>query len=154
VSLRRTTRLDASGAAVDRARSGRGLAIAGVALGPPGLCLCVVGVILTGVTYREFEEYVDPGEHRIDERECALEGSRGRYSGSIVNLEDEPRRYELLVQFLDRTDVVETKRVDVDEVAPGDAGAWTTTARVGAVDLRCRVRSVMGPYPFGLDRDR
>jgi hypothetical protein len=153
-SLRRTTRLVASDAPFDHGSSGRRLAIAGVALGPPGLCLCVVGAILTGVAYREFEEYVDPGEHRIDERDCTLDGTLGTYSGSIVNLGDEPRSYELLVQFLDRSDVVETKRVAVDEVAPGEAGEWTTSARVGDIALRCRVRSVMGPYPFGLDRDR
>jgi hypothetical protein len=153
-SLRRTSRLAAAGANVDHAGSGQRLAIAGICLGPIGLALCVVGAILTGIAYREFSQYVEPGPHRVEEQACTADGPRATYSGAIVNLDDEAHGYELLVQFLDGRAVVASERIAVDDVEPGDSAAWTTTVRVGGVrDLDCRVRNVTGPYPFGLQRN-
>jgi len=153
ISLRRTAQLALAGA--DGDGSGRGMAIAGICLGPVGLGLCVVGVILTGVAYREFSEYVEPGPHRIANESCTASGPRATHSGDIVNLDDRARDYELLLQFLDGRAVVATERVQVDDVAAGASGSWSTTARVGTVDdLDCRVRNVTGPYPFGLEQNR
>jgi hypothetical protein len=153
VSLRRTKRLDAAGAAVDTARSGRGMALAAICLGPVGLGLCVIGVILTGIAYREFNQYVDPGPHRVDETACSLDGGRATYTGTITNLDDESRDYELLLQFLDGTRIEARDRVALDDVAPGSTAEWRSSGRVGEIDLRCRVWDVTGPYPFGLERN-
>jgi hypothetical protein len=154
VSLRRTSRLAAAGAHVDHAGSGQRLAIAGICLGPIGLALCVVGAILTGLAYREFTEYVDPGPHRIEEQACTSDGPRVTYAGDIVNLDSDAHDYELLVQILDGPDIRANERVVVKDVAAGASGTWSTTVRVGDVGaLDCRVRNVTGPYPFGLERN-
>ena len=60
---------------------------------------------------------------------------------------------ELMLQFMDGTDVLGTDILGVDDVPAGESKDWTTSARVGDVDLTCRVRNVTGPYPFGLKRD-
>lgn len=151
VSLRRTKRLALRGYA-DVSGSGRGLAIAAVCLGPVGLGLCVVGVILTGTTYREFDKYMNPGPHRIADTECSRDGSQATFSGTIENLDDGTRDYELLLEFLDRDTSVATSRVEVDDVTAGEARSWSTSGRVGEIELECRVRNVSGPYPFGLER--
>ena len=150
VSRRRTDRLAAAGTR-DPSGSGRRLATVGIFLGPPGLGLCVVGVILTGVAYRQFDDYVNPGPYRVEESTCTLEELRATFGGTITNLDDRERDYELVLQFLDGSAVVSNDRVRVDDVDPGEARPWSSSGRVGEIDLACRVRRVTGPYPFGLD---
>lgn len=151
ISLRRTKRLAAAGT-VDSEGSGRSLGIAAICIAPVGLGLCTVGVLLTDVTYREFDRYLNPGPHEITETECSLDALRATFAGTIENLADESRDYEILVEFRDDTEPVATSRISVDDVAAGATRTWSTSGRVGDVDLRCEIRNVTGPYPFGLER--
>src|SRR4051812_19926764 len=135
IALRRTAR------AGQTKGSARRLAIAALCIGPVALGLCVVGVFLTKITYREFDDYANPGPYRVADEVCTLTDRTATYTGSIVNLDDRQRDYELFLQFLDGSEVVATDRVDVNDVAAGARGTWKSSGHLSTdADLTCRVR--------------
>jgi Protein of unknown function (DUF2510) len=135
-------------------RKTRGFAIAGVTLAPIGLALCAVGIILTGVTLREFDDYSNPGPLDVEVTSCTLDAGMATMAGTIENEDDRVRSYVIRIEFLDGIRGVERDGVAVDEVSPGATTEWSTQQFVGDVDLDCRVRGVNGPYPFDLETQR
>lgn len=134
---------------------GRGLAIAGVALAPAGLALCIVGFLLTRTAVREFEDYLSPGAFTVAETTCrAADDGLATFAGTIANGDDRTHDYILSIEYVDAGSVVKRVSLTVTGVAPGDTAEWTDRRFVGDVELDCHVRSVNGPFPFGLDPNR
>lgn len=130
----------------------RGFAVAAVALAPTAVVLAPVGAWLTVVTWREFDEYLDPGPVTAEITSCEVVGTRAEVTGTVRNLGDETRTYVIVIEVRDGGDVVDRIEGRVDDVDPGTTAAWTSQGFVGDVaQPSCRVRDVTGPYPFDLD---
>ena len=130
----------------------RGFAVAAVALAPTAVVLAPVGAWLTVVTWREFDEYLDPGPVTAQIDACDVVGTRAEVTGTVRNLGDETRTYVVVVEIRDGGDVVDRIEARVDDVDPGTTAGWTAQGFVGDVGQpSCRVRDVTGPYPFDLD---
>ncbi len=145
VALRR---IAASGT---RARSGRGLAIAALALAPVAIGMAVVGVILTRITVRELDEYREPGPVDTAITSCVLNGEIAEAAGTITNLSQDERDYVIRFHFLDGVVLVHESNLHVGPVAPGGTLEWSESATVGEIDLECDIADVNGPLPFGVD---
>lgn len=136
-----------------RAR-GRGMALAGIILGPIGLASCVVGVLLTGALLREVREYTEPGPVDVVVETCVVDGRAMRTSGTIENLDDRTHDYSIVIEVVDGGDVVDRDNVPVDGVAAGEVRRWEhliLTRRTIPTDSDCDIFAVNGPFPFGLD---
>jgi hypothetical protein len=130
----------------------RGFAVAAVALAPTAVVLAPVGAWLTVVTWREFDEYLDPGPVAAEVTSCDVVGTRAEVTGTVRNLGDETRTYVVVVEIREGGDVVDRIDARVDGVAPDATAEWTAQGFVGDVaQPSCRVRDVTGPYPFDLD---
>jgi hypothetical protein len=132
--------------------SGRGFAIAGIVTSSCALALAVVGIILTVVLARAVERFDEPGPNEVQVTDCrATEGGEIVASGEIRNLSDSERTYTVLVELgRDGRDSVLVEDVPAGETVPFEArdrGSGTVLDE----DPECRVESVNGPPPFGLD---
>lgn len=133
---------------------GAGMAMSGVVLGPLGLALCVVGVILTGNVVREVTRFAEPGPNDVEITSCAADGLAVRAAGTITNLDDVTRDYTIELEVLDGRELVERADVVIDDVEPGDTRSWERTVLTQGrtpTDPECEIFAVNGPYPFGLD---
>lgn len=147
LALRRIGRADTA------ERSGRGRAVAGVAMAPVALGLCVVGFVFTRITLREIEDYSEPGRYEVTVDECAIDDRLVTANGTISNLDDSERSYVILVEYRNGNRVVAQHRVEVDHVAAGTVGTWSDGRLLGDVapaELSCEPTQVTGPYPFDL----
>jgi hypothetical protein len=137
----------------DPSVDGRRMAVAALAISPVALGLCVVGLGLTRLTIREFEDYTDPGDYLLVEGDCHLEAGVATFDGSITNQDTRTRSYVVRVTYSDRSRVVGSAQVQVVDVAPGERAVWSDDQFVGPIDLRCTVAGVDGPFPFGLQNN-
>ena len=134
----------------------RTLAIAGLAAGVAGLVAAVFGAVLTIALIDAVDRYEDPGPHDVDVVGCEREGRAWTASGTITNLDDEARSYTLSVDFV-RAGTDNRRagaRVQLPDVAPGDAARFEVRRVVELDDVDCVVSAVDGPPPFGIDIGR
>ena len=139
---------------------GSGMAVAGLVLGPIGLASCAIGVILTGVVFREVEAFTEPGPLDVEITSCEVDGRAVRIAGTIENLDDEEHDYSISVEVRDGSGIDGVRGViDRDDVA-GRRRRSRRGPRVGPVgahradtpdEPRCEVFRVNGPFPFGVD---
>lgn len=132
--------------AIRRHSNGRKMAVWGTVLSVLALPLCIVGYAFTRVVMDELE---DPGAHIVHITRCE---SRSGFlaEGTIDNLSDVNRYYEVTVSFrVDGTEVRSTT-VNVDDVDDGDSAAFRAEAAapvgVGG-DVECVVSSVKNNLP-------
>lgn len=133
--------------------AGRGFAVAAITIAVAALGLCSVGVILTGITVREFLDYTDPGPVDVELTACEPDGSRLHVAGTITDQDDEAHDYWITIDVREGARSVDLVRVEVRDVAPGEQREWSQRVFVDAGDLErvtCAVFDVSGPYPFGL----
>jgi hypothetical protein len=137
--------------------SGRGLAIAGIAVAPFALALCTVGVLLTAAVVREVDDFLNPGRYElVADLPCNVDGDTVRFTGSIRNLDDRQHDYRITIEILRGVRVVHRSNVPVVGVAPDATVRWGAEATVRAepassASVTCRVGDVRGPSPFGID---
>ena len=130
---------------------GRRFAVAGVVIAPLALALCVVGALLTVKVVREVERFTQPGRYALVQNlPCSVSGTTVTLTGTIRNLENDPREYSLTVDFLSGSSVEKKVTVDIDPVAPQFESGWISTAFVTGSNITCRVSNVTGPRPFDL----
>ena len=139
VVARRHTRPDVPPPA---GRTGRGMANAGLILGPLALGLAVVGLWMT----TELLELVDPGEYTVEGGECAADGSFATLEGTIRNDGDRTRSYLVTVGF-ESTGSARTRTRDtvtVRDVAAGETERWTARTRWRDDEVSCTIVDVGG----------
>jgi hypothetical protein len=134
--------------------SGRAFAIAGIVTSSCALALAAVGIVLTVVLARAVERYEEPGPNEVRVTECrATDGGEIVASGEIDNLSDTQRSYSVLVEL----GAGGRDSVLVEDVPPGGTARFEArdqgSGTVLDEDPECRVESVNGPPPFGLDPD-
>ncbi|MGZ4807483.1 MAG: DUF4190 domain-containing protein, partial [Ilumatobacteraceae bacterium] len=79
---------------------GRGFAVAGLALAPIALVVCVGGFFFTRVVLRELRDFVEPGPHEVFvSQPCTIAGGRASIHGTIHNLDDRDHDYRIVVEF-------------------------------------------------------
>lgn len=131
------------------APTSRAGATVGLVTGSIALLFAAVGVWLSVVVLEAIDEYQNPGEFVTEITECVQFDGGSRASGSITNLSSGERDYVIEVEFDDGR-VIDTA---VDDVAPADTAMFTVEEDFRFDNLECRVSSVTGPKPFGLDID-
>lgn len=141
--------------ALRRARLGaprRGFAITGVITGGLGLVAAAIGVWLSVLVVQIIDEYNDPGPVDTELAPCVADDSGlVTIDGTLRNIGNDEQTYSVLIEVSGlRTD--RRERVTVAGVEPGESVPFTTTSRVDRDDEpSCRIVSVDGPLPFGLD---
>ncbi|HEY0520399.1 MAG TPA: DUF4190 domain-containing protein [Ilumatobacteraceae bacterium] len=133
---------------------GRGFAVAGLALSPVALAVCVGGFFFTAAVVREVRDFVDPGPHQLlAEQPCTLANGRATFNGSIRNLDDHTHDYRIFIDFDDARAGAESKSstVAVLDVAPGNTAPWSSTVNFDGTSVECKVSDVFGPVPFNFD---
>jgi hypothetical protein len=142
-----------------RAR-GSGMALAGLILGPIGLGLCVVGVMLTAVLLREVRDFTEPGPTDVEITSCEVDGPAVRIRGTIENLDAVPHDYSIVLEVYDATqtrsnrEVIDRDNVEVRDVDADEVRTWELlmlTRGSTPTEARCEFYAVNGPFPFGLD---
>jgi hypothetical protein len=127
----------------------RGPAIAGIVTGAIGIVLGVLGIVLTVALYRAVERFDDPGPVRASLTDCREDGGDLVAEGQLENLSSTTRDYSVLV----RLGPGARDRVEIDDVAPGATATFVARDRAEGGGPDCRIVSVDGPIPFGLDPD-
>jgi len=128
---------------------GRGASIAGLVMGWLGIAASVVGVVLSVFVVQEVIRYVEPGDHEAEVTACTLDDRRAEVTGTITNLDDDPREFTIFVEVGDRRE-----SVIVDELAPGETWAWSTFVPARASLSDCDADLVVnGPFPYGVEVD-
>lgn len=133
--------------------AGRGLAVAGMIAGVAALGLCVVGVILTGVVVREYDEYIRPGPVTAHVTTCQVDTTGVTLAGTVDNLDDRAHDYIIVIEVTDAAGARATAHATAGDVAAGRTADWHYTRLAPDMDTgaaNCRVLGVNGPYPFGL----
>jgi hypothetical protein len=135
--------------------TGRSFAVAGLTTAVAALAAAVIGVVLTGTVLDVYDDYLNPAPNAVDVTSCELQGARATMTGEITNTGERVADYSVLVGFVrpgtDNTH--RTKRVDVDDVAPGATSEFTAQSQVDLDDIDCIVVEVNGPLPFGISVD-
>jgi hypothetical protein len=129
-----------------RGRGGRGMATAGLLLGPLALGLAGLGFWLS----TQVLDLLSPGDYTLVEEACEVDGSFARLEGTIRNDSDRTRSYAIAVRFLfiGTRNVIAGDTVTVRGVAPGETAPWTARARVQADAVECEVLGVSGALSF------
>ncbi len=129
----------------------RGPAIAGIVTSSVGIVMGVLGIVLSVALFRAVERFEDPGPYDAQLSSCTVEDGMIVARGEIENQSSRQRDYTVLVELVPG----QRDRVAVDDVPAGGSGPFTVrgdSGRFGAPDTsRCRIVSVDGPVPFGLD---
>jgi hypothetical protein len=139
--------------ALGRVRSGRGTgrgyAITGIVLSVAALGACVAGLSFTRTVMREFDEFIDVGEHTEQIDSCVTDGRRVDLEGSITNRDSATHTYAITVGYRSGGDLVDTEVVRVRSVSPGATATFQKIAYVdGEPPITCTIESVTGPNPF------
>jgi hypothetical protein len=151
IALRRSTesrRAPAGGS--DR----RGFAMTGVITGGLGILAGGLGVWFSVVLYRAIDEFQHPGPNDAELAPCVTD-SDGLVTidGSVRNLSDDEQSYSVRIEITDRSRD-RRQRISLDDVPPGETREFHSTERVTAgSDASCRIVSVDGPLPFGIEID-
>ena len=131
---------------------GRNFAVAGLALSPVALAVCVGGFFFTKTVVREFRDFVDPGPHEIFvDQPCTVDGGRATVRGTIHNLDDRDHDYRIFVEFT-TTSSTKAATVGVKGVVPNATAPWSSSVSVSGSAVTCKVTDVFGPMPFGVDQ--
>jgi hypothetical protein len=131
---------------------GRGFAIAGLALSPLALAVCVGGFFFTKAVVREFRDFIEPGPHELFvEQPCALDNGRATVNGTIRNLDNEGHDYRIFIDFNGPDDDA-SSTVPVHDVAAGETAPWTSSVSFDGSSVECKVTDVFGPVPFDVDQ--
>lgn len=142
-------------AAVRKARddsSANGLAKGALAVAAAALCLSVLGGILTVQLGDELAQIIDeePGPYEIDIDECISDGSLLIARGTIENLDDSERHYDVTISISDLAGVELARgTTSVLDVAPSGSAAFTlseTADHDGGI--ACEVVDVTSRAPF------
>ena len=130
---------------------GRGFAVAGLALAPIALAVCVGGFFFTRLVLHEVSDFIDPGPHRlVVDQPCTVTDGEATLRGTIRNLDIERHDYHIYVEITSATDSERT-RVAVLDVAPGAIESWTASAPIAGTAVTCEVTDVFGPMPFDVE---
>lgn len=130
---------------------GRGFAIAGLALSPVALAVCVGGFFFTKAAVREFRDFIEPGPHELFvERPCTLDNGRATFNGTIRNLDHESRDYRIFIDF-NGPGGDASSTVPIHDVAPGETAPWSSSVSFDSSSVECKVTDVFGPIPFDID---
>ena len=128
----------------------RSFAVTGIITSVLGLLAGVLGIVLTVVTFRAVQRFESPGALDRTIESCRVENGYLVARGTVSNLSSSQRDYTVLVR-LDLDD----HRVEVDDVAPGESGAFVVRSERASYDEgdtgTCDIVEVNGPVPFGLD---
>jgi len=131
---------------------GRGFAVAGLALSPFALAVCVGGFFFTQSVVREIRGFTDPGPNELFvEQPCVVANGTASLHGRIHNLDGRAHEYRIVVDFNDGTNDPASGTAVVSDVQPDATAVWTATARVNGSSAECNVTNVFGPIPFGID---
>ncbi len=127
---------------------GRGFAVAGLALSPIALAVCVGGFFFTRAVVREIHDFVDPGPHEVFVvPPCTVAGGRATVHGTIHNLDDRAHDYRIVVEF-STTDETKSSTAAVRNVAADATAPWSTSVDIVGSTVACKVTDVFGPIPF------
>jgi hypothetical protein len=128
---------------------GRGFAVAGLALSPIALAVCVGGFFFTRAVLREFTDLVEPGPlELVAEQPCIADNGLVTFRGTIRNLDDRERDYRIVVEISSAGERGKVSTVLVPGVGPGQMEQWSSSAPVSTSPVTCRVTDVLGPLPF------
>ncbi len=127
----------------------RGFAIAGIVTSAIGILLGVLGIVLTVAVVRALDRFDNPGPVDARIEECADAGLRARAEIVVENLSSEERSYTVEVDLGGDT----TEWVEVDDVPAGEERSALVIGSTFTSEPTCRIVSVNGPVPFGLDPD-
>ena len=154
VALRRTQQRRGDVVSAPGGSDRRGFAVTGVITGSLGILAAGLGIWLSVVLYRAIDEFRHPGPNDAELAPCVTDAN-GLVSidGSVTNLADEERSYSVRIEVADGGRD-RRQRVPVDDVPPGDSREFHATSRVGpGSEATCRIVSVDGPLPFGIEID-
>jgi Protein of unknown function (DUF2510) len=130
---------------------GRGFAVAGLALSPFALAVCVGGFFFTQAVVREVRGFTDPGPNELFiEPPCVVSNGTATLHGRIHNLDGTVHDYRIIVHFDDGINDTVGNAV-VSEVQPDATAVWAASAPVSGTSAECNVTNVFGPIPFGVD---
>jgi hypothetical protein len=133
---------------------GRGFAVAGLALSPIALAVCVGGFFFTRSVVRELREFVEPGPHELSvDQPCTLDDGLWIFNGTIRNLDDHTHDYRIVVDFVGIDEQVAADTVAVADVGAGETKAWSSSVQFDETSVECTVTDVFGPPPFDLEQD-
>jgi len=137
------------GAARRQVGQGRGFAVAGLALSPVALAVCVGGFFFTTAVLRDFNDLVEPGPFELaEEQPCTADNGRVTFRGTIRNLDDRARDYRIVVEISNAGEQAKVTMVRVPGVGPGQTEQWSSSAIASSSSVVCRVTDVLGPLPF------
>lgn len=132
-----------------------GPAIAGLVTGLVGIAVGVVGLVFTIVFVRAIDEYDNPVANDAEITACERDPDTDLVtaSGTITNLGDVSADFSIRIEFVrDGTDNAHSRtRVSIEDVRPGETRTFAATRAVDLDDVDCRIRSVDGPLPFGVE---
>ena len=127
---------------------GRGFAVAGLALAPIALAVCVGGFFFTKAVVREIRDFVEPGPHEVFiSQPCTVAGGRATINGTIHNLDDRDHDYRIVVEF-SSTDETKSSTATLRNVVPDATAPWSTSVDIVGSSVKCEVTDVFGPIPF------
>ncbi|MGZ4671670.1 MAG: DUF4190 domain-containing protein [Ilumatobacteraceae bacterium] len=127
---------------------GRGFAVAGLALAPIALVVCVGGFFFTRVVLRELRDFVEPGPHEVFvSQPCTIAGGRASIHGTIHNLDDRDHDYRIVVEFSTSSET-KSSTAAVRNVAADATAPWSTSIDIAGNTVTCKVTDVFGPMPF------
>jgi hypothetical protein len=133
---------------------GRSFAVAGLALSPVALAVCVGGFFFTKATLRELREYVEPGPHELAvDQPCTLDDGSWIFNGTIRNLDDHAHDYRIVVDFVGIDEQVASDTVAVADVDAGQTKPWSSSVQFDESSVECKVTDVFGPPPFDFEQD-
>jgi len=140
-----------------RARAGaerRGFALAGTITGALGIVATALGIWLTVRVLQVIDEYQHPGPVDADVTECTGDDNgRVNVVGTLTNGSDDERSYSVRIEISGERGARRV-RVDVNDVPAGSTRDFSTSGRIPDSDEpACRIVSVDGPLPFGIDID-
>jgi hypothetical protein len=128
----------------------RGFAITGIVTSACGILLGVAGIVLTVLFVRAISRFDDPGPVDVSIERCVADGDRVVVADVVVeNLSDDERSYTIEVDLGGPN----TEWVEIDDVGAGDTQSVPVRGASFGGEPSCRIVSIYGPVPFGLDPD-
>lgn len=129
--------------------SGRGMAIAGIAMGGVTLLTAIVGVIFSVVLFRAIADFIESGPVDTDITDCRLDGRNATIEGTLTNESRVERDYTLFVTLDEQVDII-----TFDDLSAGETVEWIAQVRTRSQLDTCRpTLNVQGPFPFGIEID-
>lgn len=125
--------------------SGSSQAIAGIWTGAAGLVLAGLGIALTFLFNAAYDRYEHPADHDVEVRRCGRD-----VEVALTNLDDDDADFALLVTIDRAGGGDEERRLELDDVEPGETRIGSLQPVAGDGAARCLVR-VDGPLPWGVD---